>query len=429
MRVNRTNPSPTQAVLHITVDAEELTKAKNTVLNRLAPQVKVPGFRSGKVPLNLAEKHIDANMLQSETMEEALNKLYAKAVRVENLRPVANPEVSIKKFVPFTELEFEATVSTIGAIKLADYTKIKVARKLVEVNDEDIKGVLNSLQKRAAKKKEVDGPAHDGDQVWIDFVGKDSKGQPVAGADGKDYPLILGSNTFIPGFETHLVGVKKNEERTFSLTFPKDYGVKALRSKKVTFVVTVTKVEQLNLPDLSDAFAAQVGPFQTIDELTKDIKQQLIIERAREADQQLENELLQQITEKSTIEIPESLIESQVDAIEQEEKQNLAYRGQTFEEHLKDEGVTPEEHRQQKRPAAEQRLKTGIILTEIADLENIEVTSQEVEVRLQVLRGQYKDPAMQAELQKPEVLRDIAGRLKSEKTLARLVQLATDKKK
>lgn len=425
MHLTRTNLKPTETKLVIRAEAHELQKAKEHALKHLAPQMKVPGFRPGKVPMNIIEKNVDQNVLQSEVMEETISKLYASAVRQEDLRPVANPEVSIKKFVPFTELEFEAVVSVVGDIKLADYKKIKLARPDIKVEAKDINEVIESLQGRAAERKEVERAAKSGDEVVIDFSGTDQKGQPVNGADGKDYPLTLGSNSFIPGFEDNLTGLKAGATKEFTITFPKDYGVAALQNKKVTFKVKVSKVSEVIKPKVDDDFAGAVGPFKTLKDLKSDIKKQLTLERGRTADQQYENELLQKIADKTTMAIPETLVDEQIDRIEQEERQNLVYRGQTWEEHLKEEGVTAEEHREQKRPNAEQRVKVGVILSEIAETEKLEVTPEELEVRLQILKGQYRDAAAQAELDSPQAKRDIVNRILTEKTLEKLKNYAS----
>ena len=427
MLITRTNPTPTETKLIIKADTEDLVKAKKIALKKLAPEVRVTGFRDGKVPPELVEKNLNPNILQSEVIEETINKAYAAAVRQESLRPVANPEVAIKKFVPYTELEFEVVVPTIGKIILADYTKITASKQELAVVAADIDKVISSLQQRAASYNAVERAAKNGDQVTIDFKGTDAAGKPVAGADGTDYPLVLGSNAFIPGFETNLVGLKKLDTKKFDVTFPKDYGASALQNKKVTFEVTIKQVSEVIEPKVDDNFAASVGPFKNVADLKTDIKKQLTMEREREAINQLQDDILKQIAQKSTIEIPKLLIDEQIDRIEEEEKQNLIYRGQTWEEHLKEEKVTAEQHREQKRQAAEERVKVGIILSEIAEAEKIENTPEEIEVRLQIMRAQYQDPSAQAELAKPEALRDINSRMLTEKTLDKLLNYATKK--
>lgn len=424
MKLSKTLTSDTEVVLTISAAVEELASLKQATLKKLAPNVKVAGFRAGKVPANLAEKNFDPQAFQSEFLDKALNKFYNTALEKENLRPVANPEVSIKKFVPFTTLEFTAKVSVIGKVKLTDYKKIKMAKDKVTLGEKEVTDVVASLQERMAERKAVDRAAKDGDEAIIDFKGTDAKGEPVNGAEGKAYPLILGSKAFIPGFEANVVGMKTGESKTFVLTFPKDYGVKALQNRKVTFAVTLTALNEMVKPKADDAFAAKAGPFKTLAELKADIKKQLTFEREQQANKAFEEKLLQAIAAKSTVGVPQSLVDEQVERIETEEKQNLVYKGQTWEEHLKQEGVSAEEHKKQKRPAAEERVKIGIILSEISEMEKIIVTPEEFEVRMQLMKGQYRDAVAQAELDKPEVQRDILARMITEKTISKLVGYA-----
>jgi trigger factor len=425
MRVARESKTPIQSHLTINASAEDLEPIKIHVLGHFRKNVKVPGFRPGKAPANLVEKHVDQKLLLDEFMEHALNELYRRAIDQERIRPVSQPQVSLKKFVPFTELEFEAELETIGEVKLGNYKTIKVPKKPVSVTAKEVNAVIGDLQKRMAERAEVKRAAKDGDEVVIDFAGRDSSNKPISGADGKDYPLLLGSKTFIPGFEDHVIGMKTGEDKEFDITFPKDYGVAALQNKKVTFKVTAKKVHELNEPKVDDEFAKKAGPFKTVTELKADIKKQLTAEREREADTQRENEIIQKLVEKSSVEIPKVLIEEQVQRLEEEEKRNLMYRGQTWSEHLKEEGVTEEEHRERNKPDAELRVKAGLVLSEVADKEGITVQPEELEIRLQMLKGQYNDAAMQAELDKPENQNDIAARLLTEKTLAKLVEYAS----
>jgi trigger factor len=428
MHVKRTQLSDNSVELDLTADGAFLASIKQLTLKHMASKhVKLPGFREGKAPLGLVEKNVDPAQLQSEFLEEAVNRMYAEAVKAENLRPITQPEVQIKKFVPFTDLEVSVKVDVIGEITLPDYTKIKKIAPQVELSAKDINDVVESLRKRLAEKKEVARAAKDGDEVVIDFRGTDGKGQPVNGAEGKEYPLLLGSNTFIPGFEPNIVGLKAGVTKKFTLKFPKDYGVAALASKDVTFEVTVKTVSELSLPKADDTFAGKAGPFTTLKDLKTDIKKQLTLEKQNEAQRAFENELIQEIAAKSKVSLPKALIDQQVQRAEDEERQNLAYRGQTWQEHLKEEGVTEEEHRQRQRPAAEQNLKASLVLSEIAEKEKIAVTPEELEIRVQILKGQYQDPAMQAELDKPENRRDLEARIMTEKTIAKLTALATKK--
>ncbi len=428
MQIKLTHNNPTNVTLSISADAETLNKIKQATVKRLGKNTKVAGFREGKAPMEVIEKNLDQNTLQSEFIDATLNHFYVEAITKENLRVIGQPSVNLKKFVPFTTFDFEITADVLGEVKLADYSKISKTKPSVKVTAKDVNGVLESLRTRSAEKKPSDKPAKDGDEISIDFKGSDSKGEPVNGAEGKDYPLVLGSNTFIPGFEENLIGLKAKEKKKFTLTFPKSYQVKALQNKKVTFDITVKAVNQLILPKLDDQFAAKAGPFKTLEELKKNIKQQLEIEQQTEVDRKFENELLQEIAKKTTVAIPKAVIDDQIKRIEENEKQNLIYRGQTWQEHLEAEGQTAEQHSESKRPEAEEQVKIGIIIGAIGDKEKINVTPEELEVRMQLLKGQYQDPKMQAELDSDQGRQDIASRLRSEKIVQKLVDIVTKKK-
>jgi trigger factor len=425
MHVNKTFKKPTKLQLVVDASSEDLEPIKRHVLGHFVSTVKVPGFRAGKAPLHLVEKNADQKRLMDEFLEHAVNELYGRIINQEKVRPVGNPEVQIKRFVPYTDLGFEITVDVIGEVKLADYKNIKLVKKPVSVTAKDVNDVITGLRQRTAERKEVERATKDGDELIIDFSGKDSNGEPVAGADGKDYPLILGSKIFIPGFEEHLIGLKAGDKKEFTVPFPDDYGVAALAGQKVTFSVEVKKVAELKEPKADDEFAGKVGPFKTLTELKADVKKQLAADRQTQADREYENVLIGTITEQSELEVPEALIESQVSRMEEDEKRDLVYRGQTWQEHLAAEGITEEEHRERQKPDAEKRVKAGLVLSEIADKEQLSVQPEELEIRIQALKGQYKDDAMQLELDKPENQQDIAARMLTEKTIAKLTDYAT----
>jgi trigger factor len=419
-------PTSTQAVLTVTAEQADIRDIKNHVLQDFAKQAKIAGFRPGKAPLEVVEKNVDQSTLQTQFLEHAVETLYPQAAQEVNIRPVSQPELAIKKFVPFTVLEFEVTVTILGDVTLPDYKKMTKKRTTATVSAKDVEEVIKNLQERGAEKKEVDRAAKNGDQVLIDFSGKNQKGEDIKGADGKDYPLALGSNTFIPGFEEKLVGAKPGEAKEFTLTFPKDYGMKALAGSKVTFSVTVKKVLEVVKPKVDDAFAASVGPVKTVDELKSDIKKELQIEKQRKADMEFESELVKDITKKSNVEIPPVLIDEQVERMMGEMKQNLTHRGQTLKEFLEQQGMSEDEYKNKEViPQAEDRVKASIILSEISEKEKLTITPEELEIRLQVLKGQYQDEQMRSELDKPENRREILSRMLSEKTLAALAGYAT----
>jgi trigger factor len=414
--------SDTVISLEITVDLDELSTAKKTTVLRLAKDIKVAGFRAGKVPTEIAEKHLDANYLQGQTIEEALNIAYAKALTQEKIRVVARPKIEIKKFVPYTDLVFTAEVEVIGKVKLGDYKDLQVKKETTAVTVKDVDDVLKRLQTQLAEFSEVERQAKNGDRVWIDFEGKDDKGEPINNAKGQDYPLLLGSDSFIKGFEENVIGVKKGDKKSFELAFPKDYYVKALQSKKVTFDITAKKVEETTLLKLDDAFAAKVGPFKSLNDLKDDIKKQLTAEKDTQAQQKYEEAIIKAASAKTKVVMPESIITEQMDSLDKEFKQSLSRRGETFEDYLANNLLTEPEYREKElRPLAEERLKIGFTLSEIAEAEGITVTPDELSIRLQVLKNQYTDAKMQAELDKPENQNEIGARLLTEKTIHKLL--------
>lgn len=425
MQVTKTVHSDSSITLIISADQHDLTPIKDHVLVHFTDKVKVPGFREGTAPLALVERHVDQSALSDELIEHALNQLYGKAIDQEKIRPASRPEVKIKKFVPYTDLEFEAVVEIIGPIKVPDYKKIRLPKKTVEISAKEVDEVVKSLQMRSAVREEVERPAKLGDELVIDFVGKDKDGEPIQGADSKDYPLVLGSKSFIPGFEDNLIGLKKGDKKEFKIIFPKDYGDQKLQNAEVTFNVTINIVNSMKDPAADDKFAASVGPFKTMAELKTDIKKQLKVEKQRQADLEYKNELVAKMTEKSIVTVPKSLVEDQLDQGDEDERRDLTYRGQTWQEHLDAEGITEQQHRDKKRPEAERRVKAGLVLSEIAEQEGITITQAELDAQIAALKAQYQDETMQKELEGEEARRNVAAQLMTEKTINKLVEYAS----
>lgn len=418
MKLQIDRSKDTEAKIDISATAEELAKIKNKVLHKLAPKVKLSGFRDGKAPIEMVEKNIDQQMLQSEFIDEAVNTLYIAALKEERVRPVGQPKVEVKKFVPFSTLDIMLELPVVGEVKLPDYKKHTAKRKEVKISKKEVDDVISNLQLRGAEKKAVKRAAKNGDEAVIDFKGVDTKGEPVKGADGKEYPLALGSGTFIPGFEEKVVGMKPGEEKEFTVTFPKDYGAKTLQNAKVTFLVKVKKVLEVVKPELNDKFAASVGPFKTFEDLKSDIKKQLTHEQKHKNERDYEAAIVNEISDKTKVAIPEILITEQEDLVIQEVRQNVVQRGMTYEEFLKNQGLSEEDYRNKEiHPEAVRRIKAGLVLSEIADIENITVTPEELEARIQQLKGQYNDSKMQEQLDQPENRREINARLRSEKVI------------
>jgi trigger factor len=430
MQISKQQIDATSVKLDINAAGSELSSIKQAAIDRLGEHVKVPGFRPGKAPAALVEKQLNPNRLQTEFLEQAVNQLFVAAVEEQKLRPVSQPKISITKFVPFDSLSFTIEMSVVGDIVLANYRQFRLKPSKPTVTAADVNEVLKRLQERSAKRTQVKRPAQLNDEVVIDFKGADAiTKEPIGGASSTNYTLLLGSQSFIPGFEESLIGLKAGDSKDVLLTFPKDYGVRELQGRKVNFAVNVKTVSELVLPKLDDSFASNIGPFEKLTQAKEVIKRDIITERTREAQSAYDNQLVSRLVEKSTIAVPQTLIEEEVDRIEEEEKRNLSYQGVSWQQHLKQEGVSAEEHRQRQFLRAEQRVKAGLVLSEVAQQEKITVTPEELEVRVMLLKNQYKDEAMLAELDKPDNRRDIQTRLLTEKTLDKLKEYATKKAK
>lgn len=424
MKHTRKNNSDTQVALTVTLDAKDLAHTKQKTIDRLAKKVKVAGFRPGKVPASVAEKNIDPSQLSMELAEDAVNHFMIDLLEAEGIQPLDRPQVELQSYVPGESLEFSAVVETLPKITLGDYKKLSAKKTVGKVADKEVDEVIERMRQGMAEKQDVARVAKLKDEVWIDFHGTQD-GKDVPGASGKDYPLTLGSNTFIPGFEEGLVGKKAGDAFDLPLTFPKDYHHKPLAGAKVNFAVTVKNVKEVVLPKLDDEFAAKCGPFKTVEELRADVKRELTDQKEREALDRLKDELLEQLIKGSKIPAPELLVTDQVANLERDFTQNLLYRGMTLQQYLDDQKTTKDEWREKElRNQAIRRVQVGLALAELSKLEKIEVSMQELEARLAELLQQYgNDEGMRKQLDTPDVRRDLANRLITEKTVDRLVEL------
>ena len=410
--------SSSMVELVLTAESTVLEATKLQILKGFQKEVSSSGFRKGKVPINLVEKQVDSQLFQREFIDECLNQLFKEAIAEHDLRMLGQPEVKITKFVPYGQLEATITVAVVPPISLPHYKSMKKTKPTAEVEANEVSEVVASIRTRLASKKPVERPAQVDDEVVIDFVGVDSKGAKINGGSGKDYPLRLGSKSFIPGFEEAIVGLKTGEDKTFDVAFPKNYGAKLLAGSKAKFTVTVSKVLEVALPEVDDVFAAKAGPFKTVKELKEDIRKQLAKEKLKQAETKLTNEILEELAEKTKLDLPETLVAEQLEALRADLQKNLTYRSLTMAEFLAQQGLNEADYEEkQLLPSARMRVKLGLMLSEIAKVEAIAVTPEEFEVQLQVLKGQYNDEQMQQQLDNPEARRELMSQMLSSKTV------------
>lgn len=417
--------SDTKVELTISLGSEELSAAEQVALTKMAADVKVPGFRKGKVPVSVAAKHVNPAALQEQTLDNALSKAVAEAFMAEKIQALDRPAVDVKKFVPGQELEFTAEVEIIPPVKLGNYKKLKAKRQAVKVEDKEVEEIITRMRENFTEKTEVKRAAKEGDEAVIDFTGKKDD-VPFDGGAAKDFALKLGSGQFIPGFEEGVVGHKAGETFDLKLTFPKDYHAKELAGADVVFTVTLHKVNELSLPEVNDEFAAKCGPFTSVDELKADIKREITNQKEREADEKLKDDLVGELAEASKVALPELLIDDQIRSIEQDLMQNLMYRGLTLDSYLQTQKFKDKDDWRAKeaRPAAEKRVKAGLVLAELSKELGVEVSHEELSTQIEAMKQQYgKDPKIAERFNDPNVHRDIANRMITDKTVEKLIEL------
>ena len=417
--------SDTKVCLTIMLGADELNAAEQVALTKMARDLKVPGFRKGKVPVSVAAKHVNPMALQEQVLDNALSKAVAEAFMNEKLQALERPSVEVKKFVPNQEVEFTAEATVVPPVKLGDYKKLKAKPQAVKVEAKDVDEIIERMQQNFVDKTEVKRAAREGDEAIIDFVGK-KDGVAFDGGSAKDFALKLGGGQFIPGFEEGVVGHKASETFDLDLEFPKDYHAENLAGAKVVFSVTLHKVNELKLPELNDEFAAKCGPFTDVKELKADIKREITAQKEREAKEKLKDELVAELADSSKVALPELLIDDQLRSIEQDLMQNLSYRGLTMDSYLKTQGFKDKADWQKKeaRPAAEKRVKAGLVLAELSKELGVEVSREELDRQISTFKQQYgKDAKLAARFDDPNVHRDIANRMITDKTIDKLVEL------
>jgi trigger factor len=419
--------SDTKVELTITVEPKELADAEQVALLKLSRDVKVPGFRKGKVPASVAAKNVDPQLLQEQTLDNAVSKAVASAFIEEKIQALDRPAVEIKKFVPGEILEFTAETEILPKITLGDYKKLKTTTEKVYVSAKEVDEVIDRMRTGMGEKKVVKREAKNGDETIIDFIGKKDD-VAFDGGTGNDYALTLGSKSFIPGFEEAIIGHKPGETFDIELKFPDDYHVADLKGAPVVFTTTLKSIQETVPVVIDDAFAAKNGPFKTVAEMKADIKRELTEQKEREVREKMKDDLVGQLVAISQVPTPQVLLDDQAKSIEQDFERNLMYQGLSLDQYIetqkfknKDDWINKEV-----KPTAEKRVKAGLALAELSKVEKIEATTDELKDHIDLYKKQYaNNPEALKQFDEPEVQRDIANRLLTEKTVDRLVDLNT----
>ncbi len=407
--------------LTATLDAADLKKAEDLAIEELAKEVRVEGFRKGKVPMEVAKKFIPENDLGAKTMDLSVRMTVVAAFEQEKQMPLLRPEISITKFVPGEMLEYVATVEVVPEVTLGDWKNLGVKRETAKIEEKDIKGVLDNIAKSFSEKKAIKRAAKLSDEVIIDFVGK-KDGVAFPGGSADNYPLMLGSGNFIPGFEDGIVGHEPGDKFDLELTFPKDYGVDDLAGVKTVFSVLLKQVNEVTVPKIDDELAKKVGPFKDLKALKEDIKKNLALQTEERLDGKFKDDLVKALVKKSKIGvIPDILINDQMHGIRDNLERNAKTQGLSAEEYLKRGGETMESWEKQAKKVAEENVKASLCLQTLAVSEKVTVDDKLVEAKIAELKDVYrKSPDALKNLKDPAVKQDIKNRLIIEATVEKL---------
>ncbi len=370
-----------EGVLEVVVDGEAWENAQKKAFNDFKKNVSIKGFRTGKVPEALLKKQISKEAIYDRAVEGVANEALVEAIKEHNLELVARPTLDYKDASDESvTLVINCVVSP--EVTLGEYKGLDIHKDEVNVTDEDVEAELSKVQDRFADwvLREEGQPAEDGDQVTIDFVGK-KDGEPFEGGSGENYPLELGSNTFIPGFEEQLVGVKTDDVKDVTVTFPEDYQAADLAGKEAVFTVTVHDIKYKDRPEVNDELIAQLKRegVETVEKFKEVTKEDLTKERERAADEKFTNDLMETISDNATVEIPAVMIENEVDNLYRDFTNRMQQSGFTAEQYFAATGQTEADLKATMRPDAQRRVKGSLVLDAVIKAENIEISDEDVE--------------------------------------------------
>lgn len=381
---------PEKSLITITIEAEESDIAKyfEKAATELSKQVKIDGFRSGKIPKNVLEKHIGKDVIRAHALDLALPNLYAEAVISEKVPVIARPEIKIVKEEPFI---FEAIVAVLPEVKINGYEKIKVEKKDIEVKDEDLDEVITYFRRQSATYPEVKREAKKGDKVELDFEGFDPKGDvPLEGTSSKNHPVILGEGGLIPGFEEEIEGMKAGEEKTFEITFPKDYHSDKFKGKKVKFKIKLHKVQEVQLPEITEAWISKMtGKSLTPEKFREEVRDNLKEERKFNEQNRREGEFFEKLIDLGKVDIPGVLIEEEIDFILDRTKMELESRGIAWDQYEKYLKEKDRDLRTEKKDQAEKQVKLRLILNHLYKAESLEPTDEEIDAKVKETLVRY----------------------------------------
>lgn len=379
-----------EATLKITAPAAEVNAGYKKAVQKIADQANIPGFRKGKAPRAIIEMHYGKEAVKQEAFEIVANKAYSEALDQEKLIPVSDPKVEESTFEEGKDMELTIKVTLKPEPELGEYKGLHVEKKEVEVTDEQVDAQIKDMMGRDAKMVVAEEGAviEKGDFAIIDFAGT-VDGEPFSGGEGKGYPLEVGSNSFIPGFEDQLVGLSKGDSTDVEVTFPEDYFVKDLAGKEAIFKVNIQDVKRKELPELNDEYVASKTDFKTVEELRANYKERMQKAAEANAKAEYEHELIDLAVANAKFSVPEIMIEDKISQMVEEMKMSLESRKMSLDMYMQYTGLDMAKIRENQRPVAEENVKTDMVLDAIAKAEDIQVDMADVDAEIAAISAQH----------------------------------------
>lgn len=378
------------AKLTIEVSADEFEAALEKAYNKNKGKITLPGFRKGKAPRKMIEKMYGAGIFYEDAANEIIPEAYAKAADECGEDIVSQPDISVTQIEKGKSFIFTAEVAVKPEVTLGDYKGVEVEKTEVSVSEEDVDKEVDKERESNSRMIDIDDRAvENGDMIKLDFEGF-VDGVAFAGGKGEDYPLTIGSGSFIPGFEDQLIGAKIGEETEVNVTFPEDYQAEELKGKAAVFKCKVNEIKVKELPEADDEFAKDVSEFDTLAEYRDDIRAKLLERKTQDAKRAKENKVVAKAVENASMEIPEAMINEQVRRMADDFSRRIQSQGITFEQYMQFTGMTVDQMLDQMKPEALKRIQNSLVLEAIAKAENIEISDERVDEEIAKMAEQYK---------------------------------------
>lgn len=376
--------------LTVEVSAEDFAKAYEKSYQQNKNKIQIQGFRKGKAPLALIEKSYGPGVFYEDAANIAINDTYEAAAKESGLDIVSRPEIDVEKIAKGESFIYTAVVAVKPEVKLGEYKGVEVDKVAAEVTDDEVAAEVDKLREQNARTITIDdAPVADGDTVKLDYEGS-VDGVPFEGGKAEDADLVIGSKTFIPGFEEQLIGMNIGEEKDINVTFPEEYHAEELKGKAAVFKCKINAISRKELPVADDDFAQDVSEFDTLDALKEDLKKKLLESKEKEIKTAKENAVVDKVIEASEMEIPEAMINDQARQMAEDFAQRLQYQGLSIDQYLKYMNMDAKTFIETTKPQAEKRIKYRLVLEAIVKAENIEVSDEDLDKEITTMAEQYQ---------------------------------------